>query len=211
MSKRADNREAALAAERQAADRQAADRQAAEAAELRAALAELEARQEIRAAADRERNRQLLAEFREQTRLDRTALLADLAEPQPVPQSTAMTVPQPTGQPRDERGRWLPQQPEPEPEPPQPGEFDLGALSMDDYARLRGELGLDGRGLNNLGRAPGHERQEFLGHQLSDGSGFADWTSFSTGQRVYSSQLPDGSRRVPPGYMRRSAEQERWT
>jgi hypothetical protein len=109
-------------------------------------------------------------------------------------------------QPRDTQGRWVPQQPI----VPEPQEIDPSTLSLADYMALRGELGMDGRGIDNLGRAPGRERTEFMGHQLEDGSGFADWRDYIQNKQVFSSQLPD-NRSVPPGYARRSAEQgEEW-
>jgi hypothetical protein len=111
-------------------------------------------------------------------------------------------------QPRDNQGRWLPAPAEPQ---QQPAEVDLGKLSLAEYAALRAELGMDGRGMDNVGRAPGHERSEFMGHQLDDGSGFADWRDYSKNGQVFSSQLADNRRNVPPGYVRRDAESgEQW-
>lgn len=104
-------------------------------------------------------------------------------------------------QPRDaQTGRFVPTAPQ-----PQPAETDFSTLSLADYMALRGELGMDGRGIDNLGRAPGRERTEFMGHQLEDGSGFADWRDYTQNKQVFSSPLADNRRSVPPGH-RRSAE-----
>jgi hypothetical protein len=110
-------------------------------------------------------------------------------------------------QPRDaQTGRFVPTAPQ-----PQPAQTDFSTLSLADYMALRGELGMDGRGIDNLGRAPGRERTEFMGHQLEDGSGFADWRDYTQNKQVFSSQLPDNRRSVPPGYARRSGEPgEEW-
>jgi hypothetical protein len=62
-------------------------------------------------------------------------------------------------------------------------------MDMSEYSAYRQHIGLDKRGVDNLGRAPGHERQEYLGHRLSDGSGFPSWSDTSANHRVYASQL----------------------
>jgi hypothetical protein len=94
-------------------------------------------------------------------------------------------------QPQDaQTGRFVPTAPQPQ----QPAaEIDPSTLSLADYMALRGELGMDGRGIDNLGRAPGRERTEFMGHQLEDGSGFADWRDYTQNKQVFSSQLQDKS------------------
>jgi hypothetical protein len=92
----------------------------------------------------------------------------------------------------------------------QPAETDFSTLSLADYMALRGELGMDGRGIDNLGRVPGRERTEFMGHQLEDGSGFADWRDYTQNKQVFSSQLPDNRRTIPPGYRRSAEPGEEW-
>src|ERR1700733_11020044 len=67
-------------------------------------------------------------------------------------------------------------------------------LTMRQYAAMRQNSGMD-----NVGRAPGHERAEFMGHRLEDGHGFADWRDYGSNERVFESQLADNRRPMPPG------------
>ena len=77
-----------------------------------------------------------------------------------------------------------------------------------DASRLAGDAAVDA--YLRLGRAPGRERTEFMGHQLEDGSGFADWRDYTQNKQVFSSQLPDNRRTILPGYRRSAEPGEEW-
>jgi hypothetical protein len=62
---------------------------------------------------------------------------------------------------------------------------DPADMSLEEYTAARSALGIDHLGVQNLGRAPGHERQAFMGHTLEEGSGFPSWRDFSANRRVY--------------------------
>jgi hypothetical protein len=165
-------------------------------AETRALLAEQEMRHQREAEADRRERDQLLRDFKNEIARDRQVQVQASLDTQATPPVTPPVTP-----PRDvNTGQWLPQ-PEPGSEP-----VDPATLSMEQYAAMRGQLGMDGRGIERVGRAPGHERSEFLGHRIEDGSGFGDWRDYTANGRVFESQL-DTRRPVPPGFMRQAAEQ----
>jgi hypothetical protein len=172
---------------------------AAEQAEARALLelAEQSARHAAVAAEDRAARERMLRNFRDEMDRDRREFMAQQAEA-----TTAAVTPPVTPaatQPRDaSTGRWLPAAPQPEPAP----EVDLSTLSLAEYAALRGQLGIDKAGVEHVGRAPGHERAEYMGHRIEDGSGFSDWRDFTANNRVFRGQLPDQRKPVPVGFIR---------
>jgi hypothetical protein len=115
----------------------------------------------------------------------------------PVPASLPLAE-----QPRDtQTGRFVPTAPQPQ----QPAaEIDPSTLSLADYMALRGQLGVADHGEQNISRAPGHK--EASGQGLFDGlPGYRDPRQVN--QRVFESQLPDNRPTVPPGYLRRDADQ----
>jgi len=164
-------------------------------AELRALVAEQDARHAVTEERDRQERQRLFAQFRQELARDRLEAQAQAVEAQGEATTAAVTPP------RDQAtGRWLPAASEPEPEP-EPA-VDLSTLSMAEYSALRGQLGIDKAGVEHVGRAPGHERSEFLGHRIEDGSGFGDWRDYTQNNRVFRSQLPDSKRQTPVGYQR---------
>jgi hypothetical protein len=102
--------------------------------------------------------------------------------------------------PRDDQGRWLPQQPAAEQEP---AEIDYSALTLDQYVALRSQLGVSEAPPAGPSRRPGHTKATNEG--IFDGlPGYRDPRSNTW---VFESQLTENrGKSVPPGYMRRSAE-----
>lgn len=212
----------------------------AEQRQLRALLAEQDARHEALAEQDRLRTQQILDQYRQQDARDRLeteaaaidtykaevraqavstvapALLdfidgasreaidrsAALARAKTAEIRAAQTPARLSAEPRRDAqtGRFAPSAPQ------QPAAEIDPSISLADYAAMRSELGIAERGIEHLGRAPGREKQEFLGHELADGPGFADWRDYTQNQRVFESQL-DTKRAVPPGYVRQAAKQ----
>jgi hypothetical protein len=171
-------------------------------AETRALLVEQEMRHQREAEADRRERDQLLRDFKSEIARDRVAQVA--ADTALVPAEATPVAVTPVTPPRDvSTGRWLPAAPEPASEP-----VDPATLSMEQYAAMRGQMGMDGRGIERVGRAPGHERSEFLGHRIEDGSGFPSWQDMSAGNRVFNSQLPDNRRPTPIGYQRQASAEK---
>ena len=169
----------------------------AEAAELeaRALLAEQAMRHQREAEEDRIWRNQQLEAFRREIERDRSAQVRASVEAEAAVETPAVTPP------RDAGGRWLPAAPEPEPEP------DPAAMTMAEYAALRGQLGVHDEPSAGPSRRPGYTAATNQG--MFDGlPGYLD--PRSANKTVFRSQLEDRRAPVPPGFMRRTAEQGEW-
>lgn len=163
-------------------------------AELRALVAEQDARHALAEEQDRQERQRLFAQFRQELARDRLEAQAQAVEAAAV---TPPVTPAAT-QPWDERtGRWLPAAPRPEPEvEPEP---DVAGMSLGQYAASRSALGVHDAPSAGPSRRPGYTTATNRG--MFDGlPGYVD--PRSANKTVFRSQLEDQRKPVPVGFVR---------
>lgn len=163
--------------------------------DMKLAIAEQDARHAAAQAALRAESDRLVADEKQQMALERLEAQAQAIERAAV-----------TSQQTTSNGFWADAvQTQPVEQGQVPAQADVADMTLEQYAASRSALGIEGRGIERLGRAPGRERAEYRGHRLEDGSWFPDWRDMSSGNRVFRTQLPDQRRPVPPGYQRQQS------
>jgi len=161
---------------------------AIEQAELRAQVAAQDARHAAEAAQIRREHDQLINDERQRAALERLERQAQRLE------QTENTPP------AADSGFWRDRV---QPAAAPAADVDVADMTMAEYAQLRGQLGIAGRGEENISRRPGQTQSS--GRGMFDGlPGYVDPRQ---SKRVFDSQLPDQRRAVPPGYVRGQTEE----